>query len=313
MVQAAGIPELRYDIIDWLRSDAAHLIWRSAVKAGYAIPFMAGRPIPEDDSEIDEAASVCRGVEVLKLEQAELFYVSPDMTDLAVVAGKTLPEFELAPEDLPSRAGLMVFGKPPDPGGHAMGVLAGDLHAVSWGPDPVNPRSAVIGATYYDRSQAAPVIAARTKHRDAWAEPALIYAHGYEFRWPYSGRETQAEWNGPWTTFQATIRSAWLLMQQSLARTTEIAASRASARRLERAGRPPAKVRIIELRRQDPGPAVGMSDREYHHQWIVRGHWRQQPCGPGRVERRPVWIAPHIKGPEGAPMLGGEKVYVLKR
>lgn len=27
------------------------------------------------------------------------------------------------------------------------------------------------------------------------------------------------------------------------------------------------------------------------------GHWRDQPCGPARSRRRPVYIAPYIKGP----------------
>jgi hypothetical protein len=31
---------------------------------------------------------------------------------------------------------------------------------------------------------------------------------------------------------------------------------------------------------------------------VVRGHWRDQPCGPGRAERRRKWIAPFWKGPK---------------
>jgi hypothetical protein len=44
----------------------------------------------------------------------------------------------------------------------------------------------------------------------------------------------------------------------------------------------------------------------------VRGHWRQQ-WYPSIQDHRPVWIAPHRKGPEDAPMLGGEKVYQWSR
>jgi len=51
--------------------------------------------------------------------------------------------------------------------------------------------------------------------------------------------------------------------------------------------------------------------REYiegrrHHapmvQWLVRGHWRNQACGPRLTERRPRWIEPHWKGAEDAPI-----------
>jgi hypothetical protein len=37
-------------------------------------------------------------------------------------------------------------------------------------------------------------------------------------------------------------------------------------------------------------------------QWLVRGHWRNQACGPHLSERRPTWIQPHWKGPEDAPI-----------
>jgi len=39
-------------------------------------------------------------------------------------------------------------------------------------------------------------------------------------------------------------------------------------------------------------------------QWLVRGHWRNQACGPEMTERRVMWIEPYWKGPEEAPILG---------
>jgi hypothetical protein len=38
-------------------------------------------------------------------------------------------------------------------------------------------------------------------------------------------------------------------------------------------------------------------------QWLVRGHWRNQPIGSGRSERKRIWIMPHWKGPQEAPKL----------
>ncbi len=37
--------------------------------------------------------------------------------------------------------------------------------------------------------------------------------------------------------------------------------------------------------------------------WVVRGHWRNQPCGVGRYERRKTWVRPHWAGPNEAPVL----------
>lgn len=38
-------------------------------------------------------------------------------------------------------------------------------------------------------------------------------------------------------------------------------------------------------------------------QWLVRGHWRNQACGPDHADRRPTWIKPYWKGPLDAPVL----------
>ncbi len=45
----------------------------------------------------------------------------------------------------------------------------------------------------------------------------------------------------------------------------------------------------------------GDVDRIYKIRWIVSGHWRNQPHGPGGMLRKRIWIAPFWKGPEGAP------------
>jgi hypothetical protein len=34
-------------------------------------------------------------------------------------------------------------------------------------------------------------------------------------------------------------------------------------------------------------------------QHIVRGHWRNQACGPQMAQRKRIWIQPYVKGPEG--------------
>lgn len=34
--------------------------------------------------------------------------------------------------------------------------------------------------------------------------------------------------------------------------------------------------------------------------WVVRGHWRNQPYGPGSSERKLIWVEPHWKGPADA-------------
>ncbi len=37
-------------------------------------------------------------------------------------------------------------------------------------------------------------------------------------------------------------------------------------------------------------------------QFLVRGHWRDQACGPGWSKHKTIWIEPYWKGPEDAPI-----------
>ena len=46
----------------------------------------------------------------------------------------------------------------------------------------------------------------------------------------------------------------------------------------------------------------GLSRKTPTTQWIVRGHYRNQACGPKMSERRVMWIEPYWKGDENAPV-----------
>ncbi|MDP3426840.1 MAG: hypothetical protein Q8S17_05625, partial [Humidesulfovibrio sp.] len=44
--------------------------------------------------------------------------------------------------------------------------------------------------------------------------------------------------------------------------------------------------------------------------FMVRGHWRHQPHGPGAQKRKLIWIRPHYKGPDLAALIN--KPYLVK-
>lgn len=63
----------------------------------------------------------------------------------------------------------------------------------------------------------------------------------------------------------------------------------------------------IDLRGAGEGPSLGaVGGRQYHHRWLVRGHYRREDSGrfdvPGKG--RCTWVKPHVKGPVGAPWKG---------
>lgn len=228
------------------------------------------------------------------MSAAPLFWVSSSMVDLCEVSAQTLPRFELHPDDLPHPDGVMLFESPWTCGGDQP-VAIGGVHWNSGGgaltvlPIVADSESAMRASpTLFTVPKAMAGTRFGTADWDEWAPGG-------------SKRELL-----PFTL------AAWLLMNQPLSVEAEVELGRAARKRLRRMAEEPRPVRVINLRRSRGGAEKGNGSREYRHQWITRGHWRQH-WYPKRQVHRPVWIAPHIKGPEGAPLIGGEKVYAWKR
>lgn len=228
----------------------------------------------------------------------DLYFVSTQMAELATAAGLSLPVFDMQPEDIPSPSGVLLFEQVPD-------LLSGpDLFDEA--RDTIN----IAGAAWTSDEAGCwitPIVEACVHSSLTLGGPVLFPFIAEALMPPFTRDK------GLFDYLISTLRATWLLMQQPLAESSEVEPDRAARKRLRRAGYEPRPVRVIALRRpkhtsSDPGD----TGREYQHQWIVRGHWRQQ-WHPKRQVHRPVWIAPHIKGPEGAPLIGGEKVYALKR
>ncbi|WP_103512876.1 hypothetical protein [Streptomyces sp. SM13] len=261
-------------------------------------------------SDIDMAVR-----ETTKLVMADLYHISEEMTQLAIAAAGTLPPFSSDAEDYPSAIGFAFFN-----GGipARWGDVSCRVHAASW---QVLGTGAMV-AFFIDlqsivhllpEAEASRQIAELGTTSDGlWFNDIVrVYAGFNEGVSEQDAAAFRSE-SGVAATVMPALRATLLLMQQPLAVTSEVEPDRAARKRLRRAGREPKPVRVIELRRPKGSGEKGDSSREYRHQWITRGHWRQH-WYPKRQVHRPVWIAPHIKGPEGAPLIGGEKVYAWKR
>lgn len=73
-------------------------------------------------------------------------------------------------------------------------------------------------------------------------------------------------------------------------------------------------VKMVVLREGARASSGGGGDWSgYDHRFIVRGFWRDQPCGPNHSERRRQWIPPFIKGPKDAPLIIKDTVNVWRR
>lgn len=293
-IRPVDLPELRAELAAGLAKPGMAWFYEDRARA---LSRRLGKPVTP--GELQEK-------EIVGLLGDELFFVAEEMYELSKAAAETLPPFTLLPEDVPSEFGFAYIA----PGTHVPDGSLRAIAAVEWWPTGSGVR-----LNFYCDTELmlAEMLASGSataeqamEHRGMMGRLSPMLAEGL-IRFGHDPLEGSREDE----RFFRTIRAMWLLMQQPLAKNSEVEADRATRKRLRRAGLEPASVRVIELRRpQNSGSGDG--SREYHHQWIVRGHWRNH-WHPKRQVHRPVWIAPHIKGPEGMPMIGGEKVYAWKK
>lgn len=315
----SDLPGWRSDVLQEVQRSghASHLaMFQQGVTVGTAAAHVAQAFDPES------AARELRDAEARRLRMAELYFVTSQMTDLAVTASQTLPEFTLVPQDLPSPHGLVVFEKSFATTVTSENQTALPIVAVAWGPWHIARPSWSRGGVWLDFYTSTDLNLATDylghlsqSERLAIRTRLGALCHDNEAQIPFDNKPIGRGGGDDTNNWLEVIRTVWMLMGQTIAALRDVRADRATSRRLVRARsyRPDALVRIIELRRRqavESGPED--ATREYYHQWIVRGHWRNQ-WYPSLNANRPVWIAPHIKGPEGAPLLGGEKIHALKR
>lgn len=243
---------------------------------------------------------------------AELYWVSRDMVDVALDAADSLPEWTPGIA-APSPTGVLCWAK-------SAGVVpwnalsSTDPTEVSWDglwwwsrPDGVlqlQPLSRL--------AKNPELLAPYEVSSPLWAtNPTLMVQ-------PLVPRTAEVAGSADASPLVSVIGAAWLLMGQPTVTATRVFDDGPRTRTEDLPDSAPAnpdRVSIIELRRPMSPPREhggSSADRQYRHRWWVGGHWRQQACGPNHADRRPKWIAPYVKGPDGAP-LKTDRVHVWRR
>ncbi|MCX4920248.1 hypothetical protein [Streptomyces sp. NBC_00687] len=104
----------------------------------------------------------------------------------------------------------------------------------------------------------------------------------------------------------------WRLLSQGVtaAGLPQSPAVRAAAQRSDTPQDP--DVRVIRLAAPSPRQSdeAGGAKRVYSHRWPVRMHKVRQ-WYPSHQEHRVIWRGPYLKGPTDAPLMMGEKVYLV--
>jgi hypothetical protein len=225
-----------------------------------------------------------------------LLWVTKDMSDLVAAAGDNLPS------DQPIDIGTLPFEGPTIAGfgGHFGGP---DCHGnvLAWIPSTssVTGKPGVVFHAYDTATN-------RRLGMGTWVGGTPPIDVPERFTPLLAAADAAGE--NPTAIIRVGI-ALWLLMTQpGITQTSDAWLDRASTRRARRAGKS-AEVRVVDLRH-----ATGAGQGHGHaltKRFIVRGHWRNQAYGPRSTLRRPTWIAPHIKGPDDAPLDTRPTVYRL--
>jgi hypothetical protein len=250
------------------------------------------------------------------LRAADLYWISDDMTALAMHAGGQLAAARWATADRPAPIGFAAFD-----GGLGMVEvgpgISSPVDALAWGPGPrqtlivwhlVTRENVFGGVPGIDVGQFPPLLGVREARLPVTDEPV-----------PFEDLPAH-EGMRPSRPIVAALAAAWHLMQQpQLVERSVQEPGRPEARALRRAGMPDGGVSLVALRRQytpqDRDPEAGSDGRRYRHRWVVGGHWREYRDARYSAETRASkqWIPAHVKGPDGAPLLSTEKVNVWRR
>lgn len=296
-----------------------------------------------DFNPIDAAQGFADG-----LNEAKVYYVPDEMTDVLLVAAKQIPEFRIDPWDIPAQYGLAYFEKPlpiydwavrdlipelsdydphkdpypllraaqwwaPEGEDVAMvfyGQLSDNIDFYKWTIAAVDAKANDLEGTI-ERIEGAEPIIRRLVPRWASIDMSKIALGKETTITSEQGREKNLH-------FLALV-SLWMMITQESVTEAVEDEPRASRKRNKREGitKSEEKIRVVYL----PGMRYSHGGKRHtdeeatesylHSRFLVSGHWRRQ-WYPSLQTHKPKWINPYVKGPEDAPFVAKETVNVVR-
>lgn len=296
------LPEVRAKTMATMRTDAGRELAAEIAKLS---------SYPPDDGD-HSATERVQEMAIGTLERATLYHVSSEMSRLSAMAARTLEEMHTRPLDAPAHAGFMWFDSPIERD------RTPHVRAVAWYILRLNE-----AGTATSVEMAGEDTVWTDEDGFAWSVWWLFFVDTPRDMVGAFG-PIMADWEGgvafgdgrvpEWTAVEwRTLYSAWLLMSQQVADVVDSTPPPTVRRRYARRGYDRAPVKVVTLKPETQHRTTHTkTGREYHHRWIVRAHWRNQ-WFPKQGRHIPMWIQPHVKGPEGAPILDQrETVYSWK-
>lgn len=286
---AVWTPAIRDRMIAWVERMEAGMQARGVARDWYASHGVPWRDVVRECEQQKQA-----------LQAADLYYARSDMVSLAVSAA--VEDGELPFMALPSDAGFILFEGGITPLRASMGEVS-RFYGMLWWMEDGHIRYDVLADVML--ASMGVRVKARKDHD----------MHG-------DLREVGEGWRDPESLLSRILRALFALMKEPSVAQTEQGAKPGRLERVpSRVSEQAKHVRVVDVREHagDDAQANGGDDARGRkhaapdHRFIVVGHWREQPYGPGRSQRRRQWIAPYIKGPKDKPLRLDETVRVLRR
>lgn len=302
--------EAQLDLIRWSDSRACHDIVESQLGLEMAY-HGGGENGPWEPSYLAWKPEHVIGLLKDSWLRGATYWIAPEMVDLVLAAGKSMPGVNFTPDHLPSPSGFAYFAKDWFIEGQSIAPVAASsptgMHviAISWSTTELaNGEVGAFVCLHDDIS--------RVRQPGDVHVPDPVPARYEEI--PFG----QLSPGAVESVTHGVLLSYWILCQQRVASISRGHVDRGRRRRAERLGLPldvEDGIRVVTLRRQAPSktePSAEGQHTEWSCRWVVDGHWRQQ-WYPSSEEHRPVWIAPHVKGPDDAPLVLKDRVYRFVR
>lgn len=240
---------------------------------------------------------------------AEPFYIAPDPCDLIRLGAASIPPWNLRRIDLPSLpGGFLFFSSPIRLSAPLAGHPSSEVRAIAYSLWKKQAGAGVVGIGRIEEATGVYVFWLLTD--------GLVIDDSWTFDEPRQPERPIPLGDGKFENeeLDRLFASALAFMQQRVLVRERVRDNRAARKLAEANGLTDTPCTIVILRRGKPSKSDAAGrDTQWSSRWWVAGHWRQQPCGEGRINRRPTWIAPYVKGPEDKPISAKKRLFVVAR
>ncbi|MEV0392148.1 hypothetical protein [Polymorphospora rubra] len=333
----AGYARVAVEMKTRMRDHCATLASDQYTRAFVEARWAALPPTGDETRRTDKLTVMLNRVNSTVWAHGEAYVLAPAMTAVIAAAAQALDLSGdlLTADAAPTDTGVLFLPEPiyhRDPAGQVSGIAAITWATVaspsgqSWlicgwadRDDPEDPHAARIR----DHARQDPTLPSRLGSYVLTVLDVLPIAKPVPAITQPDVDETDRDWqtapDGRYLITSDTARvcaaiayAFWRIQAQPISVCAPAPLDRAARRRAVRA-RIVHATRVVMLRRTSPitEPAGGPPKWHYRVRFLVRGHWRRLTNSHGQAYR--IWIHAHIKGPDGAPLLHGEKVAVLTR